>query len=210
MSEISKSSGLRGRTKCQHKHQNIVSAAVDAFLSAGYNGSSMDSIAEAAGVSKQTLYSHFGGKEGLFKVAIQTCCEEQNLNADLFQREADCEQILRDFAFAFSALVTSDDVISSMRTVIAEAEQYPDVAQMFYSAGPQVIKNLLADYLQSQVDAKVLIIDDIQFAICHLVGMCKGELEFRCLLNLDKTEFQAKNAAYLDATIKAFMKAYRA
>jgi AcrR family transcriptional regulator len=40
------------------------------FAQRGYDGTSMDEIAERAKVSKPVLYEHFGGKEGLYAVIV--------------------------------------------------------------------------------------------------------------------------------------------
>lgn len=44
----------------------IREAAAALFLEKGYQGTSMDDVAAAAGVSKQTIYTHFANKEVLF------------------------------------------------------------------------------------------------------------------------------------------------
>src|SRR5690348_10057779 len=44
----------------------IREAAATLFLQRGYQATSMDDIAAAAQVSKQTIYTHFAGKEELF------------------------------------------------------------------------------------------------------------------------------------------------
>lgn len=45
--------------------------AIQVFLKKGYAKTSMDRVSAAAGVSKQTIYSHFQDKEGLFKALIE-------------------------------------------------------------------------------------------------------------------------------------------
>lgn len=52
------------------KHRIILDAAILVFLREGYERASVDVIAEAAGVAKQTVYNHFGDKERLFLAAI--------------------------------------------------------------------------------------------------------------------------------------------
>src|SRR5579872_1826223 len=44
----------------------IREAAAALFLEKGYQGTSMDDIAAAAHISKQTIYTHFADKEELF------------------------------------------------------------------------------------------------------------------------------------------------
>ncbi len=67
-----------GRPKDLGKRASILEAAKRLFLEQGYQGVSMDQIATAAGVSKLTVYSHFGDKETLFSDAIaaklRRCC----------------------------------------------------------------------------------------------------------------------------------------
>ncbi len=48
------------------KRRAILAAAEDAFLAARYDSVTMDEIAEASQVSKQTVYSHFGTKDQLW------------------------------------------------------------------------------------------------------------------------------------------------
>lgn len=49
--------------------QAVIESAIKAFAQAGYAGTSVQAILSATGLSKPTLYYHFGSKEGLF-VAI--------------------------------------------------------------------------------------------------------------------------------------------
>ena len=57
------------------KAESILAAAKRAFLAAGFEAVSMDAIAREAGVSKATVYAHFGSKEELFGAVIEGECE---------------------------------------------------------------------------------------------------------------------------------------
>jgi len=48
----------------------IFEAAIKAFSLSGYNGTTMDEVAESAGVAKGTLYYHFKSKEEIFNFII--------------------------------------------------------------------------------------------------------------------------------------------
>ena len=48
----------------------ILDAAQQLFLKRGYQGASIDEIAEMAPASKPTIYAHFDGKEALFEAVI--------------------------------------------------------------------------------------------------------------------------------------------
>ncbi|HEY9470603.1 MAG TPA: helix-turn-helix domain-containing protein [Propionibacteriaceae bacterium] len=49
------------------KRESILEAATELFLAREYAGTSMEDIAAAAAVSKQTVYKHFSDKETLFR-----------------------------------------------------------------------------------------------------------------------------------------------
>src|SRR3954464_12990630 len=52
------------------KRTAIMRAATRIFIAAGYERASLDTVAAEAGVSKQTIYNHFGDKERLFVAVV--------------------------------------------------------------------------------------------------------------------------------------------
>ena len=56
---------MSGRSS--RKRSAILDAATELFLTREYAGTSMEDIASAAAVSKQTVYKHFSDKETLFR-----------------------------------------------------------------------------------------------------------------------------------------------
>jgi TetR/AcrR family transcriptional repressor of mexJK operon len=59
----------------KRKRSAIVHAARKSFLEGGYGKTSMDSIAEAAGVGIKTLYRHFENKDDLFSAVMHAACD---------------------------------------------------------------------------------------------------------------------------------------
>jgi AcrR family transcriptional regulator len=57
--------GPRSAAAMQERRQRILAAAVECFQEKGYLGATTDEIAEAAGVTKRTLYRHMGSKQHL-------------------------------------------------------------------------------------------------------------------------------------------------
>ena len=62
--------------RSDRKRRAILEAATEAFLRHGFLGTSMDEIAAAAAVSKQTVYKHFSDKESLFREIVTTTVDE--------------------------------------------------------------------------------------------------------------------------------------
>lgn len=58
----------------------IVNAAIEVFLEKGYEGTSMETIAQKAQISKGGLYHHFRSKEEILYFAIDRLCGRSNLS----------------------------------------------------------------------------------------------------------------------------------
>ena len=56
---------VRSRTT----RRKIVAAAADLFIAGGYGATTLEQIAERAGVAVQTVYFHFGNKRTVLKEA---------------------------------------------------------------------------------------------------------------------------------------------
>jgi len=59
-----------GQTRTARKRRAILDAATTLFLREGYLATSMDQIAAAASVSKQTVYKQFADKQSLFREIV--------------------------------------------------------------------------------------------------------------------------------------------
>ena len=56
-------------TGSERRHQ-LIDVARSLFAERGYEGTSIEEIAQRANVSKPVVYEHFGGKEGLYAVVV--------------------------------------------------------------------------------------------------------------------------------------------
>lgn len=90
------------------KRATILDGAIDVFISMGYELASMDKIAETAGVSKRTVYNHFGSKENLFQAVVDDfLAQRQTLKAITYHSEKPLEEQLLAFANAEIFLIDS-------------------------------------------------------------------------------------------------------
>jgi TetR/AcrR family transcriptional regulator of autoinduction and epiphytic fitness len=71
---VHKVSGM-AKKLTERKREDIIQAAKDEFSDKGFGATSMDRIAETAGVSKRTIYNHFDNKEELFKAITEDQCD---------------------------------------------------------------------------------------------------------------------------------------
>lgn len=60
----------RARMTGKQRREQLVHVGRRLFARKGFEGTSVEEIAAAAGVSKPVIYEHFGGKEGLYAVVV--------------------------------------------------------------------------------------------------------------------------------------------
>jgi len=197
-----------GRPKDLGKRAAILDAAKQMFTQLGFDGASMDAIAALAGVSKLTVYSHFGDKDALFSAAVRAKCEEQ-MPADLFI--ADLKGPLRaqlsSIAHAFFALITSDEALSMHRMMLTQSSD-EHVRRMFWEAGPQRVKDSFAGFLQQRVTTGELSVPEIPRAASQFFCLLKGELHLRMVSGLCSKPGKQEVEAHLAATVDLFLRAH--
>jgi TetR/AcrR family transcriptional repressor of mexJK operon len=196
-----------GRPKDLAKRAAILDAAKQMFTQHGFDGVSMDQIAAAAGVSKLTVYSHFGDKEALFVEAVRGVCED--LMPDLFVADLDSplREQLTAIANAFFKLITSDEALSMHRMMLTQGSDVR-VRQMFWQAGPQRVQEAFSAFLQARTDNGELEVPDIRCAASQFFCLLKGELHMRMASGLGGKPSQSEVDAHITATVDLFLRAY--
>lgn len=63
---------MHQEARSEHSRVQILDAALKLFAHRGYNATSVQDIAEAAGVSKGNVYHHFGDKESIFRQLLES------------------------------------------------------------------------------------------------------------------------------------------
>jgi len=147
------------------KRAAILDAAEQVFLAKGYLGTSMDEVAARSGVSKQTVYAHFGSKETLFVAlvsAMTTTAGDEVHPSDPAAAAAtdDPGPYLREYAERQMAVVLTPKILALRRLVIGEVARFPDLARALYDNGPARAIESLAATVQSFADRGLLTVTD--------------------------------------------------
>ena len=190
--------------KDEDKGNQILETAGSLFLSEGFSAVSMAQIAREAGVSKQTVYSHYGSKEALLSAAINKKCADYEVAIQEADFDRPVRDFLRDFIAHFNALVISEPGLGMHRLCIADSK----AARLFWEAGPVPIHKLLVDYLDSQVARGRLAIDNTDFAADQLLQMAKSSVHTLGVLGLPAEDELHSLNAYLESCLEMFMRAY--
>jgi AcrR family transcriptional regulator len=138
------------------KREQILQGAMQVFLQRGYAGTSMDRVAAIANVSKQTIYSHFQDKEGLFTALIE------RVTIDRLQAEVgiepwagEPEPTLRRLAIAYLKKMGDEEYLALLRVVIGESVQFPELTQLYTRTVIQRGQGLICDYFKAHPELKL-------------------------------------------------------
>ncbi|MBK7900147.1 MAG: TetR/AcrR family transcriptional regulator [Betaproteobacteria bacterium] len=112
----------------------LTAAALELFVEKGYAATRLEDIAARAGVSKGTLYLYFEGKDALFKAVIQeglvpALAELEGLVAG---HRGSSSDLLRRLIENWWAMVGETPYSGIPKLMIAEARNFPEVAQFYY------------------------------------------------------------------------------
>ncbi|MGH8782218.1 TetR/AcrR family transcriptional regulator [Paraburkholderia sp.] len=156
------------------KRVAIVGAAIEEFLAAGYDATSMDRIAARASVSKRTVYNHFASKEALFAAILHQLWDASRTDHALVYR-ADQPlraQLLELLGYKLRFL-TNDVFLSLARVAIAAGLHSPERARDMVARMDEREEDLSVWVRAAAADGR-LKTDDPLFAALQLLTQIKG------------------------------------
>jgi AcrR family transcriptional regulator len=193
------------------KRRQIVDGARAVFLAQGFDAASMNDIARAAGVSKGTLYVYFKNKEELFEAIVEQECEAQAEGIfDLDADDRDVEAVLTRLGEAYVKFLCRPQKASAIRIVIAIAERMPELGRKFYERGPARGIAKLAAYIEAQVAAGTLVVEDCEIAAAQLMEACQAMIFKSMVFNFASAPSPERIERVVRIAIKTFLAAYRA
>lgn len=172
------------------KRSAILDAAQACFLDHGFSSTSMDMVAATAGVSKATIYAHFQSKDELFGAIIQRRCDDhaQGLGTLAVDESLDARATLTEIGAKLMSMLCQPQVLGIYRMVLAEIPRHPDLARIYYDAGPGRGKERLVEIFDALVRRGLLSIPDTWQAMDQFVGMLRSDTYNRALLGLELNE----------------------
>ena len=198
----------QGRPKSEEKYHLILHAASCLFLKEGFASTSMDTVAKASGVSKQTVYSHFESKDALFKAAISSKCRSYQLDTqqliDASLGSLSLFECLQKVGCQFVRLLQDPEAIAIFRVIIAEAVNSPHVATLFYQAGPEAslatLSTVIEKFGQGSLSADVA--QQLAVDYCALL---KGEYHTMMLCGIQSPLEDDEITAHVDCAAEKIL-----
>jgi AcrR family transcriptional regulator len=165
---------LRRRRKAE-RPKEILEAAFSEFSRNGYAMTTLDQIAERAGVTKGTIYVYFDNKEHLFISMVREITDAAlNTMHDLFAtHEGSTADLLRaQFSFIYEHVVEDRRRREVARMLIAEGSRFPELADRYHKEILRPCLDMLREAIQRGIDRgeirKSPIVDSPQVVIAPI------------------------------------------
>ena len=168
----------------QRKHTAIAGAALVLFARDGYERTSVDAIAAEAGVSKRTVYSHYGDKETLFLLVLRETYDgmRDRITSIVKRTLGDTDDVGPSLTACVRetvrAITRAPERATLVRLIMAEAPHFPDVLELWRNGG---IVPLLAEALAPLIAAGQLAGDPGQ-AADHLYALTFGQVNSKSMM----------------------------
>ena len=168
--------GRPTREQAEALYAQLLDQALEIFLDRGFEQTTMDAIAQGAGMSKRTLYVRYEDKAALFKAAVQQAIEHwivplrklDELDTD------DLEGTLLAVARIGVEQVVSPVGAQIQRIMHAASYRFPEVFTAMYEQGPRMIVDFLTKLLAKHHTAGTINVPRPEIAAVIFLRMVPG------------------------------------
>jgi AcrR family transcriptional regulator len=200
----------RSRPRGETRRAQILDGATAIFLEYGYSGATIDLVVARIGASKATIYSFFGGKEGLFSALIEERTEHILAGfKDIEIGTVDVRKGLAHFARQYMDVVMSPDAIELYRLILAEGPRFPDLVKSFYRIGPDRVTARVAKDLRLWAQHGRISADDPDRIAAQFLDTVRGELHVRVMAGLRPDDLAEAINSNIDNAVRTFWRAIR-
>lgn len=201
-----------GRRLSPAKREVILQAAGEIFDVEGYERTSIDAVAAKSGVSKPTIYNHFGSKEQLFRDHVAYVAQVINARSTAAVDEIDPEcvqwrEVLRKAARQLAECQRSECSISLNRQLHAAVGRDPAIYQYVLDNAAAPILQLLAGKFARLGAAGRLDIPDADLAARQFLALISAELPEMSRLGTVPIDDESFSRA-VDAGFETFLRAF--
>ena len=129
----------RRKRSVRDKREEILDVAANFFLTHGYAGSSVSAMARHSGISKESFYRYFKGKEDLFMSVAEEELQDYRDRLTQLTEHWDREDLrasLLKFASTLLSVLLADRTLALRRLVFNETQRVPEIGRRYFSMGP--------------------------------------------------------------------------
>ena len=175
----------RSRPRGETRRAQILDAAMTVFLEHGYAGATVELVVQRAQASKATIYSFFGGKEGLFDALIDERAERILAGfTNLDRATVNVRAALRHIAQRYLEVATAPEAIALYRLLVTEGPRYPELVRGVFRVGQDRVAASLAKALRTWATrGRIRAVDPDRIAT-QFLAVVRGDLHLRAMAGL--------------------------
>ncbi|MFC3456007.1 TetR/AcrR family transcriptional regulator [Amycolatopsis speibonae] len=188
------------RRVAEQKRAAIIEAATRLFLDAGYAGASLAKVAEAAGVSKATLFKQFPTKAALFDAIVTESWTAED-DGDLRPPAGDLRAGLTAIGHRYVTLLARPGMAALFRIVIAELPRFPELGEAHFERGKMPYFDSVRRYLDTENALGTAKLDDTELAATQFLGMISNYVFWPRMLLVNWSPDDASMAHVVDEAV---------
>jgi len=198
--------GCRWRRRKDARPEEILDAALEVFSAKGFAAARLEDIANAAGISKGTLYLYFNSKQDIFQAAIQHTINPRLAQVEKLVSDDDgpASDLLARLIRAWWSNVTGSHISALPKLIISESGNFPELAEFFTRTVVRRTRQLFATVIQKGIDRGEFATGDATtLARLALAPMIQSVIWMHSLGPYDDPQDPGQ---YLDTHIRIFIK----
>jgi AcrR family transcriptional regulator len=206
MKKLSSNSKRKKRLSAEQRQEVLLKAARDAFSEKGYEGTSLDDIIRRAGGSRRSIYTQFGGKEGLFKaLMVETAGQALVPMHQAPDEENSLEKTLFCFADRLLSALFTPAALDLSRLALADGSRFPELAKVYFESGPESAEATLAVLLDSAEKRGEIDCRCVRSAAGRFIGMLRDNLYLQVLLRLRPAPEHEEKETLIQSAVEIFL-----
>jgi AcrR family transcriptional regulator len=190
------------------KRQEILDVAATFFLSYGFEGASVNAMARHSGISKESFYRYFRGKDELFTAVIDQELAQYHASIQGLREHWDEEDVrttLEKMAGTMLSVIMTDRQQALRKLVFAQVHRDPEIGAHYWQIGPGLAYGTLESYFALHAADTDF---DPRFLARAFLALLLHEKMLARSLGVRKNPTREEMIDHAETTVKLFLKAY--
>jgi TetR/AcrR family transcriptional regulator, mexJK operon transcriptional repressor len=203
------SGGRPSHDEAIKRDERLILIAAKMFMERGFEGTSIDAVAEAAGVGKATLYARYKDKGELFAAVLQRKIDRwlSFNDPDAEAATGSVEDVLLALARRTVTAALTPEAVAINRIVMAQSARFPSLAKLVHEQGWQRSNAAAAALLDRFAKAGQIEVEDSTVAADLFLSLVIGRQTRMAMLGIETDPEQVDQR--VQAAVKLFLNGVR-
>jgi len=190
------------------KREDIIQAAKDEFRENGFKATSMDRIAEVAGVSKRTVYNHFDSKETLFTAVAQNLCNIFQQTSDYpYDPDTPLREQLETIAKRQMEILCSERFLRLFKMLTSETLASPELTRSTLENWEKESIGLMGWIRAASADGKLKVVNSVM-AGKQFYALLEAFTTWPYLYGVEPVKDTAERQVVIESAVDMFLDHY--